>query len=181
MSLSKELCLRSDYKRDLFYDRFCDDLCEEILQYLSLEDKLRLQCVSKQFQGTVFQRQYELFINARAPGVHKNYLGNKVSIANNRGIITTYEHYYNHRLFNCYRRHYNYYYIEDQSLDSFKALLKKCPNITSLELDGRSSGERLYNPHMRDEVFQLIIENCNNLNEVCAEIHINQGSTRGGV
>ena len=30
-----------------FSDRICDDLCEEILQYLPLEDKLRLQCVSK--------------------------------------------------------------------------------------------------------------------------------------
>ena len=63
MSLSKELCLRSDsfsncflnkfeskednYRRDSFEDQFCDDLCEDILQYLSLEDKLRLQCVSK--------------------------------------------------------------------------------------------------------------------------------------
>ena len=81
MSLSKELCLRSDsrnshsfsdcflnkfqskednYRRDSFDDRFCDDLSEVILQYLSLEDKLRFECVSKQFQRTVFQKIYEL-------------------------------------------------------------------------------------------------------------------------
>ena len=74
MSLSKELDLINDslnslslnerkednYRRDSFDDRFCDDLCEDILQYLSLEDKLRLECVSKQFQRTVFQRQYKL-------------------------------------------------------------------------------------------------------------------------
>ena len=84
MSSNKRLCLRSDsqnshsfsdclvnkfeskednYRRDSFDDRFCDDLSEVILQYLSLEDKLRLECVSKQFQRTVFQRQYELYID----------------------------------------------------------------------------------------------------------------------
>ena len=83
MSLSKELCLKSDsqnshsfsdcflqkfqikednYRRDSFDDRFCDDFCEDILQYLSLEDKFRLELVSKQFQRIVFQRQYELYI-----------------------------------------------------------------------------------------------------------------------
>ena len=92
MSLSKEMCLRSDsqnshsfsdcfhhkiqlkednYRRDSFDDRFCDDLCEEILQYLSLEDKLRLECVSKQFQRTIFQRQYELY-------VHMNFSKNSI-------------------------------------------------------------------------------------------------------
>ena len=60
MSLSKKFCLRSDsqnshslnrrkeenYRRDSFDDRFCDDLCEDILQYLPIEDKLRIQlCV----------------------------------------------------------------------------------------------------------------------------------------
>ena len=76
MSLSKKFCLKSDsqnshslnarkednYRRDSFEDRFCDDLCEDILQYLSLEGKFKLECVSKQFQRTVFQRQYELYI-----------------------------------------------------------------------------------------------------------------------
>ena len=36
-----------NYRRDSFEDRFCDDLCEDILQYMSLKDKLRLECVSK--------------------------------------------------------------------------------------------------------------------------------------
>ena len=48
-----------NYRRDSFDDRFCDDLCEEILQYLSLEDKFRLEYVSKQFQRTVFKRLNE--------------------------------------------------------------------------------------------------------------------------
>ena len=63
MSLSKELCSRSDSQNsDSFSDRICDDLSEVILQYLSLEDRFRLECVSKQFQRTVFRslKQLEL-------------------------------------------------------------------------------------------------------------------------
>ena len=179
MSLSKELCLRSDsqnsdsfsdclvnkfelkednYRRDSFCDRFCDDLCEEILQYLSLEDKLRIECVSKQFQRSVFKRQYELHINTRGPKVHKIHLDNK-----HRSVPRWYNYY---SLQNPFRKHYNYYYIEDQSLDSFKALLKKCPNIASIELDG----------HNIYEVFRIIIENCNNLSEVIAMTYINDSN-----
>ena len=60
MSLKKNF-LNLNLKRvlknsDSFDDRFCDNLCEEILQYLPLKDKLRLECVSKQFQRTVFRR-----------------------------------------------------------------------------------------------------------------------------
>ncbi|CAG2103764.1 unnamed protein product [Medioppia subpectinata] len=35
-------------------DRFGDDLCALIVSYLSLGDRFRLECVSKQFQRTVF-------------------------------------------------------------------------------------------------------------------------------
>ena len=76
MSSIKKFCLRSDsqnsvsinefeskvdnYKRDSFKDRFCDDLCEDILQFMPIEDKFRYECVSKQFQRTVFVKQYSL-------------------------------------------------------------------------------------------------------------------------
>ncbi|CAG2116074.1 unnamed protein product, partial [Medioppia subpectinata] len=35
-------------------DRFGDDLCALLVSYISLEDRFRLECVSKQFQRTVF-------------------------------------------------------------------------------------------------------------------------------
>ena len=65
MSLSKEQSIEVNYRRDSFIDRVCDDLCEVILKYLSLEDRLRLECVSKQFQRTAFlsQRSLDLFAN----------------------------------------------------------------------------------------------------------------------
>ena len=200
MSLSKELCLRSDsqnshsfsdcfrhkiqlkddnYRRDSFDDRFCDDLYEVLLQFLSLEYKLRLQCVSKQFERTVFKRQYELYLNVMNPAEHKDYSEN---ISRNQRIS-------------------NYYYIEEQNLHSFEALLKKCPNIRTIELNGLchnpvdnpdtlyyrcldfikgvlrymsiipsippAIGSRPINQSYKiNQVYQLIIENCNNLSEV---------------
>ena len=69
MSLSKQRRsgLRSDAKerqriRESFSHRVCDDFCEEILKFMSFEDKIRFECVSKQFQRSVFQRQYKLSI-----------------------------------------------------------------------------------------------------------------------
>ena len=40
------------------FDRFGDDLTEEILQYLTFEDKVRLECVSKQWRRLVFNKQF---------------------------------------------------------------------------------------------------------------------------
>ena len=146
MSLRRELVLINDKQnRDSFSDRICDDLCEEILQYLSLEDKLKLEGVSKQFQRTVFQRQNELYINMRGPEEHKRHLIMKELRK---------------------RNDHNYYYIEDQNLDSFEALLKKCPNITLIQFKGQQKGDMYYNPYKINQVFHLIIENCNNLSEV---------------
>ena len=44
------------------FDRFGDDLTEEILQYLTFEDKVRLECVSKQWRRLVFNKQYVIKI-----------------------------------------------------------------------------------------------------------------------
>ena len=52
-----------NYRRDSFEDRVCDDLCEVLLQFLPIEDKFGFECVSKQFQRTVFERQYEINLN----------------------------------------------------------------------------------------------------------------------
>ena len=45
------------------FDRFGDDLTEEVLQYLTLEDKIRLECVSKQWQRCIFQKQFVIEID----------------------------------------------------------------------------------------------------------------------
>ena len=44
-------------------DRFGDDLTELILSFLWFEDKIRLECVSKQWKRCVFQRQFVIEID----------------------------------------------------------------------------------------------------------------------
>ena len=50
------------YRKDSF-DRFGDDLTELILSFLWFEDKIRLECVSKQWKRCVFQRQFVIELN----------------------------------------------------------------------------------------------------------------------
>src|SRR5690349_14078889 len=52
----------NQYSADSF-DRFGDDLSEVLLTHLPLKDKIRLQCVSKQWRRTLFQRQTILSID----------------------------------------------------------------------------------------------------------------------
>ena len=133
-TVNKKLCLRSNLeKSQSFSDRICDDLCEEILQYLSLEDKLKLEGVSKQFQRTVLKKHYELTIETD-------------NCIPNRKV----------------KEEYKYLYIENKyiTLKSLEVLLKKCPNITSIELS-EVDGICDYNP-----VFRLITKYCNNLREI---------------
>ena len=57
-------CLKQVYPKK-FFDRFGDDLTELILSYLTFEDKIRLECVSKQWRRLVFNKQFELNITAK--------------------------------------------------------------------------------------------------------------------
>ena len=106
-------------------------LWENILQYLSLEDKLKLEGVPKQFQRTVFKSQNHLIISSfdKFPDTSDN----------------------------------SFLYIEDKTnrkitLKSLEVLLKKCPNITSIQVKENKNFN--YNP-----VFRLIVKYCDNLRE----------------
>ena len=128
---------RQTVNKKSFSDRICDDLCEEILQYLSLEDKLKLEGVSKQFQRTILKKQYELTIET------DNFIPNRKV-----------------------KKKFKYLYIENTFIDlkSLEVLLKKCPNITTIfleEPDEDENGECDYNP-----VFRLITKYCNNLRQI---------------
>ena len=50
------------YRKDSM-DRLGDDLTEEVLQYLPFNKKARPQCVSKQWQRCVFQKQFVIKIS----------------------------------------------------------------------------------------------------------------------
>ena len=40
------------------FDRFGDDLTELIVSYLWFEDKVRLECVSKQWRRLIYNKQF---------------------------------------------------------------------------------------------------------------------------
>ena len=94
MSANKRMCLRSvTENRQSFSERICDDLCEEILNYLPIKERFRLRAVSKQFQRTIEATQRVL------PLIFKPDSGN-----------------------------------EDESLNYFKILLKKCPKVNNVTI-----------------------------------------------
>ena len=87
-----------------FDDRICDDLSEVLLQFLPLKDKQRLECVSKQFQRTVFKKQSTITLYSSLQ------LNNEMN---------------NHFKSKVFRANY---------LKSIETLLKKCPNIQTIVL-----------------------------------------------
>ena len=90
------------------FDRFGDDLTELILQYLTFEDKIRLECLSKQWQRCVYQRQFVITIALYNFGC-KNSLKQVLTKTGTDG-----------------RKQLN-----EQHLES---VLKKCPNIEEVHL-----------------------------------------------
>ncbi|CAG2112357.1 unnamed protein product, partial [Medioppia subpectinata] len=52
------------YSKDSL-DRFGDDLCELLLSYFPFKDRFRCECVSKQFQRTVFGSVVDINIDDR--------------------------------------------------------------------------------------------------------------------
>ncbi len=52
-----------DSNRESFSGRICDDLCEVLLSYLSFADKIRFECVSKQWQKLIYNKPYHVEID----------------------------------------------------------------------------------------------------------------------
>src|SRR4051812_28829607 len=63
MGLSFGKSVKDIPQRDSF-KRICDDASEVVLQYLGIKDKLRFECVSKQFQKTIFRNQFKIELNS---------------------------------------------------------------------------------------------------------------------
>ena len=91
------------YRKDSM-DRFGDDLTEDILSYLWFEDKVRLECVSKQWRRLVFNKQF---------AIEFNYYESK------------------HNLRRLVRICHPIAILKRQELES---ILKKCPNITNVNI-----------------------------------------------
>jgi hypothetical protein len=59
------------------FDRFGDHLCEELISYLSISDKIRLECVSKQWKTLIFNKQNIIFVN------YNVYQNNSIKVSTN--------------------------------------------------------------------------------------------------
>lgn len=104
-----------NYSRDSF-DRFGDDLSELIMGYIGLEDAIRLQCVSKQFNDLVFNRKTNLDI-----GKYKLHVSSKTDLQYSRlSLIVKYSRV--RTLIISYRR--------------LEALFGKCHNIKTIIING---------------------------------------------
>ena len=103
---SKPLFTKDGYRKDSM-DRFGDDMCELILSYLIFGDKVRLECVSKQWKRCVFQKQFEIFILRKDIDDTKNSLNRLIKVIDNK-------------------RQLNQQYLQ--------SVLKKCPNITIVDI-----------------------------------------------
>ncbi len=69
--------MSTNYRNDSFSDRICDDLCQVLLSYLSFEDKIRFECVSKQFQRCVFVKQFKLNLYENKVLMNRNLINEK--------------------------------------------------------------------------------------------------------
>jgi hypothetical protein len=50
-------------RKQSFDYRICDHLCEVLFSYLSFKDKIRFECVSKQWRKCVFVKQFVIDFN----------------------------------------------------------------------------------------------------------------------
>ena len=74
------------FSRDSF-DRFGDDLTEEVLQYLTFSDKVRLELVSKQWKRCIFQKEFVVQLTKRQDISKKMIVENKVQVVSIKKIF----------------------------------------------------------------------------------------------
>lgn len=118
------------------FERFGDDLTQVLLSYLKVEERLRFESVSKQWKTLLFNKINKLLIGFN--GQYINHL--------NRNDRPN-EIYFWKTLTKSF-----------DGLKTFELLLKKCPNIRSIDLQNGFKNREL--------VFELIIKYCNHLNEI---------------
>ena len=102
------------------FDRFGDDLTEEILQYLTFEDKIRLECVSKQWRRLVFNKQFAIEIHCSYITTKDNL--NQLIIDEDLDEVLT---------------------KKELNNEGLISVLKKCPNITDVKIEFRVKDEVL--------------------------------------
>ena len=134
---------------------FFQCLSEVILQYLPLKDKLRLECLSKQFQRTVFQKQNVLVLVVDYGEYQPNYIYRfeqnvlRLKYSPEYQVVLGMDPQLEVIAFeSCYHK-------------PIESLLKKCPNIQSIDLTQFHSN----NNQISKLMIQMITKYCNHLIE----------------
>ena len=152
LSLNKEVLKTSSrvvYPKNSF-DRFADDLTELIVSYLWFEDKVRLECVSKQWRRLVFNKQIVIDL--------KDLCSNDESKKKNSLKSLFRRYYYNDK------RGYRYLSISnDFDRQLLESVLKKCPNISQID-----NSSNIYTNH-----FDLISKYCRRITKLITPSYTN--------
>ena len=118
------------------FERFGDDLSELVLSFLPITDKLRFECVSKQFQQLVFNKQHDLDIHVF-------------------GII---DPQFGSHLVKCLLVSNEKTFHKTINKKAFQCVLKKFKNIKSLNICDQI--------RVDNSVIELIANNCHHLQEL---------------
>ena len=117
------------------FDRLGDDLTELILQYLTFEDKVRLECVSKQWRRLVFNKQFVIELNAEIYYEERRNLKNNLLTYNRRKLAKRLKLV----LMKCRNIESVKFNIEVES-EVLSLIGRYCPNIKSLKYNNRFIG-----------------------------------------
>jgi hypothetical protein len=114
-----------DSNRESFSGRICDDLCEVLLSYLSFEDKIRFECVSKQWQKVIYNKQYYVEID-EFMFKNKNTLNNSFNGRNENFNFEAFES----ALKKC--EFINEVIADSNTVQVLKLIIKYCNNLKSI-------------------------------------------------
>jgi hypothetical protein len=151
-----------DLKRDSFSDRICDDLCQVLLSFLSFEDKIRFECVSKQWKTLIFNKQNAIQINDFLDlKENKRFVEFKENESFNKRIINR-----KNILNKLIQKSVNKTNKYEINLIAFESILKKCKFITDININFDRDFDYSLNEFNDDFVLQLITKYCNYLNKI---------------
>ena len=139
MKLFDNRVVKKFYANDSM-DRFGDELISEILQYLTLEDMIRLECVFKQWKRFIYNKQFVLEIHGNNPDISKDSLkGLSGRMKSSNNVII--------------------------SIKVLESVLKKCQNITKF-----ASINSIYsNIHIDSKVLSIIGQYCPHIKSLYLE------------
>jgi hypothetical protein len=116
--------------RDGFYfnsfERFGDDLCGVLISYLSISDKIRLECVSKQWKSLIYNKQQKIIISCN--GNKKDVIDLPINISTNKTLFE--------KLLQKFRFIEEILILKPRNNKLFEALIDNCDHLKTITSSG---------------------------------------------